>query len=148
MNEVSSKMSTRPELNTVRLGPVYEGQWAIHTPSGQIGEIVDWTENALMFRVHGSTAGNGSDKSGQGFVTSDNKHHFRKATALEVRGYVLGNWDWQSTQAIEEAWNIEDPKNLVGCADEMYAAAKEQKDKVEEVGATLAPADSNRDSWR
>lgn len=80
-------------LYTDRLAHVYIGQWAIHTGTGQIGQVVDWDTQAISFRVWGSTRNQG-DAQGRGFTSVDDKDMFRAATGYEICGYVNGDWSW------------------------------------------------------
>jgi hypothetical protein len=102
-------------LNTLRLGDVYVGQWAVHTPSGQIGKITNWTDSHIQFKMFASTRGTGEDRTEDGFQSSDQKDNFRSATMREVRGYVYGDWTWNNGQdvtPVQLAAEIEQEKAL------------------------------------
>lgn len=96
-------------MNTQRLGEVYLGQWAIHTHTGQIGQVIGWDDNnnTIKFKTWGGTRGTG-DSSGRGFINADDKDMFRAATGYEIRGYVNGDWGWAPTDG-QSLLGVEDP---------------------------------------
>jgi hypothetical protein len=87
-SKIIKKEPERPPLWTPRIGFVTPGLWIIHTSSGQIGQVKAWTDKAIVMTIHGSTNGNGEDKSAQGFDFPDNKDNFRMAAKEEISTYV------------------------------------------------------------
>jgi hypothetical protein len=117
-------------LYTLRLSDVYVGQWAIHTSTGQIGQVAEWDDQAISFRIWGGTWGEGSS-AGRGFIVVDNKDNFRQATCLEISGYVNG--DWSPKEDGDNNISKIDPRDIVTPHVPSFTKNKEMMENAEKV---------------